>query len=214
MRNILCYGDSNTWGYIPGTGERYPINVRWTGVLQQELGAEYRIIEEGLNARTTAYEDPWAPWRDGKEYLPGCLISQKPLDLLIISLGTNDLKFTGAFGAMKGVETLITLTNMVQNRKESSLVFPEGVKILVVSPIELGAAIDSTVDSSFRGKYDESLRFGEFYSRLCARQNVYFLDAAKVAKPSTGDNVHMEPESHKALALAIADKIREIFAEE
>ena len=149
MRNILCYGDSNTWGYIPVKCERYPFDVRWTGVLQQELGAEYRIIEEGLNARTTAYEDPWSYWRNGKDYLPACLISQKPLDLLIISLGTNDLKFTGAFGAMKGVETLIATTQMVQAKKESSLVFPNGVKILVVSPIELGEAIDENIDSVF-----------------------------------------------------------------
>ena len=212
MRNILCYGDSNTWGYTPATGERYPIDVRWTGVLQQELGAGYRIIEEGLNARTTAYEDPWSLWRNGQDYLPGCLISQKPIDLLVISLGTNDLKFTGAFGAMKGVETLIALTNMVQNKKESSLVFPEGVKILVVSPIELGEGIDPQIDSVFCGKVEESKKFAAYFERMCQRNNVYYLDAAKYAKPSLGDNIHMDPDSHKALALAIADKIREIFA--
>ena len=212
MRNILCYGDSNTWGYTPGTGVRYPIGVRWTSIAQQELGDDYRIIEEGLNARTTAYDDPWSLWRNGQDYLPGCLISQKPIDLLVISLGTNDLKFTGAFGAMKGVETLISLTQMVSAKKESSPVFPDGMKVLVVSPIELGKDIDSAVDSVFCGKYEESLRFGEYFSRMCNRQNVYFLDAAKFAKPSTVDNVHMEPEGHKALGLAIAQKIREIFA--
>ena len=212
MRNILCYGDSNTWGYVPGKGERYPIDVRWTGVVQQELGAEYRIIEEGLNARTTAYEDPWSYWRNGKDYLPACLISQKPLDLLIISLGTNDLKFTGAFGAMKGVETLIATTQMVQAKKESSEVFPNGMKILVVSPIELGKAIDGSIDSVFCGKYEESRKFPAYFERMCERNNVYFLDAAKYAQPSTVDNVHMEPEGHKALGMAIAEKIREIFA--
>ena len=212
MHNILCYGDSNTWGYTPATGECYPVDVRWTGVLQQELGAEYRIIEEGMNARTTAYEDPWSYWRNGKDALPGCLVSQKPLDLLIISLGTNDLKFTGAFGAMKGAETLISVANMVQNKKESSLVFPEGVKILVVSPIELGEGIDSQIDSVFCGKVEESRKFSAYFERMCDRNNVYFLDAAKYAKPSPTDNIHMEPESHAALAKAIAEKVREIFA--
>lgn len=212
MRNILCYGDSNTWGYKPSNSERYPYDVRWTGILQQELGAEYRIIEEGMNARTTAYDDPWSYWRNGKDYLPACLVSQKPLDLLIISLGTNDLKFTGAFGAMKGVETLISTTQMVQAKKESSVVFPEGMKILVVSPIELGKGIDENIDSVFCGKYEESCKFSAYFERMCARNNVYFLDAAKFAKPSTVDNIHMEPESHKALGLAIAEKIREIFA--
>ena len=115
---------------------------------------------------------------------------------------------------MKGVETLIATTQMVQDKKESSLVFPNGVKILVVSPIELGEAIDENIDSVFCGKYEESRKFAAYYERMCTRNGVYFLDAAKYAKPSKGDNVHMEPESHKALAMAIADKIREIFAEE
>ena len=91
MKNILCFGDSNTWGYTPGTGERYAQDVRWTGVLQRELGDHYRVIEDGQNARTSVYEDMWSPWRCGKDALPGTLIAQKPLDLLILSLGTNDL---------------------------------------------------------------------------------------------------------------------------
>ena len=92
MKNILCYGDSNTFGFIPVSGKRYSIDERWTGILQKLLGNEYRIIEEGLNGRTTVFEDPSKAGRNGKAYLEVCLESHKPIDLIIISLGTNDLK--------------------------------------------------------------------------------------------------------------------------
>jgi lysophospholipase L1-like esterase len=92
MKTILCYGDSNTWGYIPGTGERYASHVRWPGVLQNALGNGYVIIEEGLCGRTTVWDDPIEEYRSGKEYLIPCLKSHAPLDLVVLMLGSNDLK--------------------------------------------------------------------------------------------------------------------------
>ncbi len=58
MKTVVCYGDSNTWGYDPHTKTRFPSDVRWTGVLRQELGVDYLVIEEGLNGRTTVWDDP------------------------------------------------------------------------------------------------------------------------------------------------------------
>ena len=92
MRTVLCYGDSNTWGYDPATRTRYPPHVRWTGVLATRLGAEYRVVEEGLNGRTTRWDDPIEPGRNGLTYLRPCIESHQPLDVIIIMLGTNDLK--------------------------------------------------------------------------------------------------------------------------
>src|SRR5918995_379176 len=86
MRTVLCYGDSNTWGYDPATRKRYPPHVRWTGVLADQLG------EEGLNGRTTRWDDPIEPHRNGMTYLRPCVESHRPLDLVIVMLGTNDLK--------------------------------------------------------------------------------------------------------------------------
>ena len=89
---ILCYGDSNTWGFVPGSeGERFSWEERWPGVLQGELGADYRVIEEGLSGRTTVLDNPLEPYRNGREYLLPCLQSHQPLDLVVIFLGTNDL---------------------------------------------------------------------------------------------------------------------------
>lgn len=213
MKRILCFGDSNTWGYVPGTGERYPEAVRWTGVLQNALGDGYRVIEDGMNARTTVYPDPWRPWRVGSEALPISLVAQKPLDLLIISLGTNDLKFADAFGASKGAEALISLAKMVQERPESSRVFPHGLKVLLVSPIELHETIAQDEFSTLRGGVAESHRFAKYFVHVAQAQGVEFFDAATVAKPSPVDGVHMAADSHSALGNALAICVRRILAE-
>ena len=94
MKTILCYGDSNTYGYNPSNGFRYPENVRWTGRLQSALGEGYKIIEEGCNGRTTIFDDPLEGWKNGLGYLRPCLNSHKPVDIVIMMLGSNDLKET------------------------------------------------------------------------------------------------------------------------
>src|SRR6266542_4369683 len=90
-RTILCFGDSNTWGYPPGGGERLPRDIRWPGALQRLLGKGYHVIEEGLNGRTATVEHPWVEGRSSRPYLLPCCRSHAPLDLVIIYLGTNDL---------------------------------------------------------------------------------------------------------------------------
>ena len=97
MKNILCFGDSNTWGFIPESilepqPRRHPHDVRWTGVLARELGSGFQIIAEGQNGRTTVHDDPFATARNGKLVLPAILESHKPLDLVVLMIGTNDLK--------------------------------------------------------------------------------------------------------------------------
>jgi lysophospholipase L1-like esterase len=100
VKTILCYGDSNTWGCIPLTAaqppRRYGPAQRWPGVLRRELGDGFGIVEEGLNGRTTVWDDPLEPSRSGKELLVPCLLTHQPIELVIVMLGTNDLK--GRFG--------------------------------------------------------------------------------------------------------------------
>lgn len=211
MKNILCFGDSNTWGFTPGTGVRYGEGVRWTSVMQQTLGNEYRVLEDGSNARTSVYPDPWTPWRLGKEALPAALVAQKPLDLLVLMIGTNDLKFTDAYGAAMGAQTLINITDMVQARVESSLVFPHGVKILLVSPILIDPVVAKDPYGSLRNGAEESRKFAFYYRHVAEAKNVAFFDAASVAKPSPVDGIHMEPESHLALGKALAEEARKLL---
>jgi len=112
MPVIVAFGDSNTWGYDPATGGRFPRAQRWPSVLQRELGADFEVIAEGLNGRTTVHDDPIEPYRNGADALPPCLMSHAPVDLLILSLGCNDLKkrfSVSAFDIAEGAGRLIAL---------------------------------------------------------------------------------------------------------
>ena len=110
MKNILCFGDSNTYGYKPDKTGRYPWGVRWTSILTERLGKEYNVVEEGLCGRTTIFDDPLRSGRNGSESFPAILETHRPLDLIIIMLGTNDCKtvYGAAPGVIgKGIETLL-----------------------------------------------------------------------------------------------------------
>ena len=131
VKRILCFGDSNTYGYIPGgNGRRYGPDVRWTGLLSAWLKPECLIIEEGLPGRTTVFEDPILPGRKGSDYFYPCLWSHAPLDMLLLMLGTNDCKMR--FGASakniaSGMEALVRMAI-------STPVWAATPKVLLISP--------------------------------------------------------------------------------
>lgn len=214
MKHILCYGDSNTWGYIPGTKERYPDHVRWTGVVQQKLGSGYRIFEDGLNGRTTVFDDPYSPCRNGQKSLDYSLLENAPLDLVVLSLGSNDLKFTDASGSKRGAERLINqILSADAHLQPGASIFPNGVKILLVSPIRVHADIKTfNPESSLADAAVPSESFAKYFSALADQYgNVSFLDAAQYAEPSAVDGIHMSEQSHHSLGCAIAQAIQEIL---
>ena len=116
-----------------------------------------------------------------------------------------------ADSAAKGAETLINIAQAVQARKESSPAFPNGLKVLLVSPILLDPCVANDPFGTLRNGAEESKKFAYYYRHVAESKGVYFLDAAEVAQPSKIDGVHMEPESHLALGKAIAAKVREIL---
>lgn len=213
MKTIVCYGDSNTWGYKPKIRLRYPPEVRWTGVCQKALGPEYRVLEEGVNGRTTVFDDPTNPVRNGEKALGYVLNAAKPVDLVILALGTNDLKYTDAAGAAAGAERLIQLLrNMRERIPSSSPYFTEQPAILLVSPIEILARAEVRVEGvELEELHGKSLRLAEEFQKVGKRQGVPVLDAAQYARPSEIDGVHMDPESHQALGLAIARAVKELL---
>ena len=215
MKRVLCYGDSNTWGYVPGLGVRHPEDVRWTGVAAKLLGPDYRIIEEGMNGRTTAFDDPYYDFRNGKRGLGYALCAHAPLDLVVVGLGSNDLKFTDAIGSSKGLQELLRLIRNASACYPDSIseIFPNGTKILVVSPIHLHPEVDRQgPEFDFYGKYEQSCLFAKYFQPAAELYHAAFLDAAAYAAASPTDGVHMEPEGHRALGKAIAKKIQEIFS--
>lgn len=211
MKRILCYGDSNTWGYIPGTGARHEPDVRWTGVAQRMLGDGYVLLEEGMNGRTTAYDNPLNYVRNGSTYLLPCLLSQKPLDLVVLMLGTNDLRWTNAQGAADGARALIKQIRLYNHLEDSSAIFTGEPRILLVSPIRLHPILKER-DNPFEKQFpEESERFPALFEAVAKETGVDFLDAALYAEPSPIDGVHMDAASHASLAKAMADKIRSLL---
>lgn len=136
MKSILCYGDSNTWGYNPENGSRYPADKRWCGILQQKLGADFEVIENGIGGRSSVWDDPFLPGLNGKDGLIYALLSARPIDLIIVMLGTNDLLYSDAFNVARGQQTLIrAIRGLHQSVRPVTPIFTTNEpRILLVSP--------------------------------------------------------------------------------
>ena len=213
MKRILCYGDSNTWGFTPATGKRYAPDVRWPGVMQSTLGADYAVWEDGISGRTTVWEDPFAPCRNGLEGIGYGLLRAKPLDLVVLLLGTNDLYHTNAFGYYRGLSRVVRkILDAPTQFLDSSPVFVQEPQILLVSPITLHANIAALRPELELGqKYTESTQFAAYTERVAKEYGLPWLDAARVACASGVDGIHMEPDSHAALGRAIGEMVLEII---
>ena len=212
MKTILCYGDSNTWGWDPVNQTRYARDERWPGVLRLELGEGYEIIEEGLPGRTTVMDDPIEAWMidsymNGRKYLLPCLGSHKPLDLVIIMLGTNDLKGRFSLSAFDIAEGAGKLVDIVQR----SAAGPGGgpPEVLFIAPPPL-AKLTDFADMFTRGAA-ESARFSEQYRRVAEFYECDLLDAGEHIVSSDVDGVHFEPSEHRKLGMAVAAKVREVL---
>ena len=212
MKEILCFGDSNTWGYSALTKERFPRDVRWPGVMRKELGDEYIILEEGLNGRTTVWEDPIEIDKNGYKHLGTCLQSHRPIDLVILMLGTNDLKIRFSVPAEDIAASVQVLCNMVL--KSDCGPAGKAPGLLLVSPISVGNIEDTELNWMFgKDSVYKAAQFPRLYARLAESLGCGFLNAADYARPSQYDAIHFEPEGHKKLGIAMADKVRNIFNE-
>lgn len=214
MKTILCYGDSNTYGYNPETGFRYPYEQRWTSILQKNLGDSAIVIPEGLNGRTTCFEDQIRPGRNGAVYLDPCLHTHGPIDLVVLMLGTNDMKIR--FQATptdigKGIDRLIKMILSITPQKRE-----DGTpsKILLMSPPYLGenlCDIPSGEEMGYQRGIEYSRRLAPIYEEWARFHQINFLDAAKCAKVSELDACHLTVQSHKTLGEMVTKKCREIL---
>ncbi|MGI8476411.1 MAG: SGNH/GDSL hydrolase family protein [Thermomicrobiales bacterium] len=208
MKTIVCFGDSNTWGSDPATGERFAPDRRWTGVLQSRLGAGCRVIEEGLNGRMTTVDDPIYPGKNGADYLLPCLESHKPLDLVTIMLGTNDLKARLGRSASDIAESAAFLAGMARRSGAG----PDGglPKVLLISPPPVTTLSD--LAEMFTGAREKSLRFAEHYRVYAKWSNAEFFDAGSIVASSDLDGIHWEGSAHAAFGRALADEVERLLA--
>lgn len=212
-KRILCFGDSLTWGYIPGSGDRFDEDTRWTSVCQKILGEDYLIIEDGLCGRTTCYDTGRNPYQNGREGLGYALLSQKPLDLVVIFLGTNDLEFVNAPGVATGMDELVRLViNSSYVYRTDSPIFNDKPRVLLIAPPYFHEDIDLIMgDTVVTGKSEEIKKLAALYQKVADKFGAYMIDVSPFAKASPIDCIHIDGDSQKSIGRAIAEKIKQIL---
>lgn len=199
MKTILCYGDSLTWGYNAETLDRHAFEDRWPSVLAKALGPGVTVIAEGLNGRTTAYDDHLADCdRNGARILPTILHSHDPIDLVILFLGANDMKpaICGtAFGAVQGMERLVELVR----HHAWSFDAAEGPEVLIVSPPPLCETANTAFAAMFAGGVEQSAMLATLYADLADERGCGFFDAGSVAETTPLDGVHLDARNTRAI---------------
>ena len=209
-KTILAFGDSLTWGSDVENDSRHAFEDRWPSVLAAELGAGHRVIAEGLGGRTTAFDDWTAPCeRNGAKALPMLLASHSPLDLVIIMLGTNDLKSfisPTIHGAVSGMTRLIEITRTYPYPRGGSV-----PQLLIVAPPPCVAPDDGDGPRSGRD-LAETRKFGIAYQRLAQETGCAFFDAGSVARPVGLDGVHLDAKNTRAIGTALAGPVRAMLS--
>ena len=201
----------------PTDGQRYPYGVRWTSLLAENLGKDFQVIEAGLNSRTTVIDDEVEKYRNGLKYIDVVVEMNWPLDLVILMLGTNDMKVRYQAQAVDIAEGARSIVREIRRLHQE--IRPDWMpQILLVSPLLVGEKIrDGLSDCSegFGGEraYWLSRELAPLYQQVAREEGCHFLDAGSVASAGTADALHLEEEGHRDLAAAMEAKVREIFQE-
>lgn len=204
---ILCYGDSNTYGYIPGRGGRYDRHTRWTGRLGELSGGVCQVAEEGLCGRTTVYDDRTEPDRCGLDQVRNAVDANRPLELLIIMLGSNDCKAQFRASAAEITDGLRRVAEKAQDSEAG------GFRVLLIAP---AAMTEQVMHSGFGQEFDRrsvavSKELAGEYEALAEKYGWDFLDGTKVTQVSGIDGLHLDAEGHRRLAEAVWAWVEDSF---
>ncbi len=210
MKKILVYGDSLTWGSVPGFPKQHPRDVLWQNVMAGELGNDYEVITDGLRGRLTAYDENLADCnRNASQTLPTALYSHAPLDLVILFLGTNDMQphIAGtSIAAMQGMRRLVTIVQTHFAGPDIS-----NPKVLIVAPPKLCKTHDEFYTGFFAGTIEQSYKIAEYYEQLSQEKECSFFDAGSVAQTSPIDGVHLDAENTINIGKALAPIVENIL---
>lgn len=196
--SVLCYGDSNTYGYDPDTGGRYPAEKRWTTILGEMLGSEYDVISEGLNGRTTAYDRPGAAWKNGASSFIACMGTHKPVDHLIIMLGTNDCNAALGLSAEDIASGMETLVSMAEKEAPGLQGYVPQITVAAPAPIS-----EDYENSPFSGELtpesvQKSRDIASLYKEIAERHGCVFVDAS--CTEVSHDCEHLSEKGHRRIA--------------
>ncbi|KKB09540.1 SGNH/GDSL hydrolase family protein [Devosia chinhatensis] len=210
MKTILAFGDSLTYGADPHGGPRHAYEDRWPTALERGLAGQARVIAEGLGGRTTVFDDfSSAADRNGARVLPTLLDSHKPLDLVVIMLGTNDLKvyLNGtAFGAAMGVKRLVQIIR--QHPYDAGQPVPE---VIIVAPPLTVETDHADLHAMFAPRADEAKLFDVYYSRVARDLGAGYFNAANVAVADRADGVHLDAANTRAIGDGLVPLVKQVL---
>ena len=208
-RQILCFGDSNTWGYNPDGSGRFPSNVRWTGLLQEALkqhDPELRVAEEGMNGRTTIFGEKLEPHRYGLPCVAPIIMTHKPLAAIIVMLGTNDTKY---FHHASAREINMGMEQILREIHWACASDGGGPPILLMCPKPLNADIqhgEFNTESAVK-----SAELAPLYESTAAKYGCGFLDLGKIVPGTCLDGIHLNAEQHRIAADAIIEWVLSVI---
>ena len=200
MKKILCYGDSNTFGFNPSDGSRFDNKTRWTALLQEILGTEYEVINEGMCDRTGFVNNPKGELFSAPKHFPEFTKKSGNIDLLILWIGTNDLQFQYNISLStieRGLENLIKLAKT------------KAKKILIISPVILN---ENILKGAFNYQFDKtsivkSRKVGIVYKKIAEIYNCKLFDINTIVNPSDIDGLHYNSNSHRIIANNLSEFI-------
>ncbi len=200
MKTILCFGDSNTYGYNPFDGSRYDENSRWSGILKNKLAENYEIIEEGLNNRTGFVDNKDGFFHSSQRCFSKIINSYKDIDILILAIGTNDLQFLYDINFKTIERGLETLVNIAKEKCK---------QIIIIPPVILN---ESVLKGSFSHQFDitsieKSKKVSRIYKKISNVYQCKYFDFNKIAAPSDIDGLHYTKESHEKIAEGLIEFI-------
>ncbi len=208
MKQILVYGDSLTWGIIPGTRGRLPFDERWPGVMERGLNAacrSVRVLEDCLNGRRTVWDDPYKPGRNGLEGLAQRIEMHAPLALVVLMLGTNDFQSMHPYTAWHAAQGIAALVAAIRQAPiEPGMPIPP---VLVVSPPPLQTP-KGPIAPKFLGADAKSVGLADAYRAVCAALDCFFFDSGTVTATSRVDGVHLDADQHLTLGTAMVNVVR------
>jgi lysophospholipase L1-like esterase len=208
---VLCFGDSNTWGAVPGTGsDRFGRDVRWPGVMARQLGEQFEVRENGLNGRTTVYDRLPRQWRNGRDLIVPAMEVCAPIDLVILLLGTNDVSMPQLSVAdiVRGAGELVTIVRTSWDFGPAPSVAP---RPLLVAPHVVGT-LDEEDERLSPGARERSIELVGAYRQLAERLSCDFFDVSTIVLPSDVDPWHWDADQHALAGRALGEKVASILS--
>ncbi|MBP2002161.1 lysophospholipase L1-like esterase [Paenibacillus shirakamiensis] len=207
MHTILCFGDSNTWGYDAATNQRFDTSTRWTRLLGTALGKSVQVLEEGLSGRTSVHEDPLFEGLSGLSYIHPCLMSHAPLNLVIIMLGTNDTKERFGLTAYNIAQGIVRLA--VKAKATNSGHAGQSPEVLVIAPPPIRDSYVHTPIGQAMGKgcSEKSEELSQHLAALLQGTGIHFADAKGHVIMNEIDYMHLDEDGHRRMAQCIHQHI-------